>query len=460
MLKNINIIIVILSFILLIVLCFSFSQDYEIYNFFELSNENFEIDYNNIKLTFDEISFHIYIYIIIGFNNTSSDYLDNIFNEFYQNNKEKIDNIRIDFKNYCKKNFGSINGSLISYIKEENSQLKATFKDRLLEEIFICFFNNEEFYKNFSITKYNSDDFSIILRYLIMNKDIFNDLLSKTDIYEKIKNYLKNFLYNFELIEPLKEFYSFYSLKFSKVKISFVFYHKFSNKGGRYHNGKIYLLNCFSDVNLLYSIFFHELVHFNDLYSEGYERGNQIINLRDLMNSIFLENKFGTTDETSIKKIKEFIIKYINDEYMKTTGFIFSELYADLAMIYFLNFYSSKYCFDINNYIKIMSHVIVFEGEDPEIKITNSGISINPFSKIIHLYPEDTLYLEFINYLIKNDKVLNLKKFIFQENKDYRDNIINNYFNNFISEEINKILLNGKWILKKHVKIIFSEVKK
>ncbi|MFN3411511.1 MAG: hypothetical protein ACK4YF_05075 [Exilispira sp.] len=458
--KNINKKIFTLLFILLLAIFFSFNQDSDINNFFEFSNDNFEIYYNNIKVTFDEISYHIYIYIIIGFTSTSSDYLDSIFYEFYQNNKKEIDSIRFDFINYCKKNFDTINDYILkSYIKEENIQLKSIYKSILLSEIFMSFFNSEEIYKNLIITKYNSCIISIIFKYLIMNKDIFYDLLSKSDIYEKIKNYLKNFLYNFRLIEPLKEFYSFYSLNFSKVKISFIYYDNSKNRGGFYENGKIYLYNCFNDLSFLYSIFFHELVHFNDLYSKGYERGNQIINIRDIMNSVFLENKFGSTDESSIKKIKEFINKYIIDIYTnETNGLIFSELYADLAMIYFLNFYSKKFSFDLINYNKITSHIKVFEGEDPEIKIPNSGVSFYPNSKIIDKYPENTLYIEFINYLIKNDEILNLRYFIFQENKDHRDNVIYKYFNTFISEEIDKILLNGKWILKKNIKLIFREL--
>lgn len=192
------------------------------------------------------------------------------------------------------------------------------------------------------------------LCYIISKLNILNDLIDKSGIYEKLVYHWENFISIYNLEEPLKDFYSFYSLKLKKVKISFYYFFSFKLfkpiKGGTYRNGKITISNCFEDSQLFLAIILHELAYFNDLFSlkMNYDESDQEINFRILMRSIILESKDGSTDEQEIIKIKEFLQKY------SMTRGLFIELYADSALMFFFK-NNQKYT---SNYIDYLESIL------------------------------------------------------------------------------------------------------
>ena len=167
------------------------------------------------------------------------------------------------------------------------------------------------------------------------------------------------------------------------------------------------------------------------------------VDIRDLFNSVHLEAQNQATDKEEIKKIKNFLLKY-----MEYNGVSF-ELYSELGLYYFL--------LNVEGYEEILKKFldnfhIKYIGKEP-ITLNIDNNTINFFKKVEKKEVINTMFIELLNYLIQKDSEVNFKNFIFQENKENRDIIMKNIIIDFIQNKIPEICSKDKWVLEETIKI-------
>lgn len=442
--------------IIILIICMIFFTSFDLN--LNLGKNNALIADKDLNTGYEINLIDSYILIFIIFNaKTYNDKFDKLLINFYEENKNEIDNLRSEFLQYLSSYFKGINynkGYLFYYYNimtlgydiDEIQYKWFYFKRKKIdEEKYIVAKNNISYqiscsFDNYTYSRYFAlvdPNYKIVFKFLINNQDKISEILLNSSVRKRIHDFFNNFLESFGLNDVITDYYQFYGIEKTDkyendVKIYFNWYSFLyeinDNKPYFLYQGLTIPLNNFilirgiAEEKKLCYVLLHELGHLFFVSGKDFDERDSFINP-------FIKTVLSNSEYEQNIEINDLYNK-ISLLYEKNKQKVFFEVYTDTCFLYF--------CREKSKYNELANKIFETNLYYP-FKNNKGSYNYKKFDTNIYLKLIDFI----VNYSINNN--IKIEEFMFL-NKDMSYKYITELIDKFIKEELLNILKNNKYI--------------